>query len=183
MPKNWKSCRTCGWWWYLLWLTYLNGSQRPGKGTRRMGNRKTNWDYSNYSIAKISQNTVKSFGDLRTHTLTQTPVKDHQLTKVWRTCKDGSSNLGQTTRPSYSQQKTENLLNCGLCRPQNKIEGRWKMRLYLDLARELKDLWSMRLTVIPIKKWHTRNSQQRTGTGTEGHGIRGRLRPFKLQYC
>ena len=43
---------------------------------------------------------------------------------------NGSPDLGQTTRPSDSQQKKENFPNCGLCclsRPQGKIERNRKV--------------------------------------------------------
>ena len=53
--------------------------QRLGKRPRRVGNR-THKDHLNYSFVKIGQNTRKSPGDLRRLAVTQTPVKDHQLT-------------------------------------------------------------------------------------------------------
>ena len=43
---------------------------------------KTKRGYPNYSIVDISQNTEKSPGDLRRHAVTQTSVKDYQLTLV-----------------------------------------------------------------------------------------------------
>ena len=45
--------------------------------------------------------------------------------------KNRSSNLSQTTRSSDSEQKEENMLNCGLCcsgRPQSQIERKRKER-------------------------------------------------------
>ena len=70
---------------------------------------------------------------------------------------NGSPNLGQTTRSCNNQQKKKkkkkkkkNLQNCGLCcpdGPQNKTKRMWK---YLDLAREFKKLWNMKVTIIPI---------------------------------
>ena len=42
----------------------------------------TSRDYPNYSIAEIGQNTEKSPIDLKILAITQTPVKDHQLTLV-----------------------------------------------------------------------------------------------------
>ena len=69
------------------WSTW-NGLQRFGKGSGRAGNRRMNWDYLNYSITKIGQNTEKSPGDLRRLVVTQPPVKDHQLTQVWKTRKE-----------------------------------------------------------------------------------------------
>ena len=58
----------------------MNSHQRIGKRNKSLGNKKTSRDNPNYSIIKISQNPEKSPGDLRRHVVTQTPVKDHQLT-------------------------------------------------------------------------------------------------------
>ena len=44
------------------------------------GNKKTSGDCPKYSIVEIGQNTEKSPRDLRRLVVTQTPVKDHQLT-------------------------------------------------------------------------------------------------------
>ena len=52
------------------------------KGAGRVANRRINRDHPNYSIVKIGQNTEKSPGDLRRLDVTQTPMKDHQLTLV-----------------------------------------------------------------------------------------------------
>ena len=75
--------------------------------------------------------------------------------EFWYT--NGSPNLSQTTRPNdnkLQQQKIkENLQNCGLRCPgwtQNKIERSEKKDMSLDLVRELKKLWAMKVTVIPI---------------------------------
>ena len=65
---------------------------------------------------------------------------------------NGSPNLGQKTRPYNNQQKKRNLQNCWLCFsgwPQNKTEKSEKKDKYLDLARELKNLWNMKVTIIP----------------------------------
>ena len=61
---------------------------RIGKKTRRLGNKWTSGDHPNYSIAEIGQNNEKSRGDLRRLGVTQTPVKDHQLTLMWKTLKE-----------------------------------------------------------------------------------------------
>ena len=42
----------------------------------------TSGDYPNYNIVEIGQNTAKSPGDLGRLALTQTPVKNHQLTLI-----------------------------------------------------------------------------------------------------
>ena len=43
---------------------------------------RTSGDNQSYSIVENGQNTEKSPGDLRRLAVTQTPVKDHQLTLV-----------------------------------------------------------------------------------------------------
>ena len=63
------------------WCT-SNDPQRLGKGTERLGNKRTSRDDLNYSIIKISQNIQESPGDLRRLDVTQTPVKDYQLMLV-----------------------------------------------------------------------------------------------------
>ena len=62
------------------WRTW-NDPQKLGKRIGRDGNQKTNRDHANCCI-KIGQNTEKSPGDPRRLDVTQTLVKDHQLTLV-----------------------------------------------------------------------------------------------------
>ena len=50
------------------------------KGTGGLGNLRITGDHSSYFIIVINQNTEKSPGDLRRLAVTQTPLKDHQLT-------------------------------------------------------------------------------------------------------
>ena len=50
--------------------------KKPGK----LGIRRTGRDYPNDSIAKNGQNPGTSHGDLRRLAVTQTPVRNHQLT-------------------------------------------------------------------------------------------------------
>ena len=45
-------------------------------------NKRMGGDHLNDSIIKISQNTEKNPGDLRRLAVTQTPVRNHQLTLV-----------------------------------------------------------------------------------------------------
>ena len=61
---------------------HWNVTQGLESGSGRVGNRKKNRDHQNYSIDKIGQDTEKNPGDLRRLALTETPVKDHQLTLV-----------------------------------------------------------------------------------------------------
>ena len=44
-------------------------------------------DHPNYNIIEIGQNTEKSPGDLRRLAVTRTPLKDNQLTLMWKTLK------------------------------------------------------------------------------------------------
>ena len=48
--------------------------------TRELGNKRTRGDLHNYNIIKNDQNTEKSPVDLKKLAVTQTHVKDHQLT-------------------------------------------------------------------------------------------------------
>ena len=69
--------------WYM-W----NNPQRINNGTKRLRNQKTSGDLPIYSIVEIGQNTEKSPGNKKRHAITQTPVKDHQLTLVGNTLKE-----------------------------------------------------------------------------------------------
>ena len=57
--------------------------KRIGNRTGRLSCKRTRGDHPNYSI-KIGLNTEKSPGELRSLAVTQTPVKNHQLTLVWK---------------------------------------------------------------------------------------------------
>ena len=68
------------------WCSWSN-PQRIGKGTGRLGNKRTSGDHSDNSIIKISQNTEKSHGNMRGFAVTQIPVEDHQFMLVRKTLK------------------------------------------------------------------------------------------------
>ena len=57
-------------------------------------------------------------------------------------------------RPALKKSiKKKNLQNCRFCCPADlriKLKESEKKDKYLDLARELKDLWNMKVTIIPI---------------------------------
>ena len=55
-------------------------TQKIGKRTRRLRNKRTSGDHPNYNVIDIGQYTKKSPGDLRRLAVTQTPVKIHQVT-------------------------------------------------------------------------------------------------------
>ena len=60
---------------------------RIGARTGGFGNKRTRGDHPDYSIFEIVQNTEKSTGDLSRLVVTQTPVRNHRLTLVWKTLK------------------------------------------------------------------------------------------------
>ena len=54
------------------------------KGRTELGNKRTSGNNPTYSTVEIGQNTEKSPGDLRKLFVTQNPVKDRQLTLIWK---------------------------------------------------------------------------------------------------
>ena len=64
-----------------------NSHQEVGEETGVIGNQRENRNHLNYSMAEISENTQKSPGDLIRLAVTQSPVKNYQLTLVWKTRK------------------------------------------------------------------------------------------------
>ena len=74
------------------WCTW-NGPQGLGKRTVWVRNRRANRDYSDKSIFEIGPNTEKSSDDLGRLAVTWTPVKDNQLTLMWKTRQDYNDNL------------------------------------------------------------------------------------------
>ena len=73
---------------------------------------------------------------------------------LWYT--NGSPNLSQKTRPYNNQQKKKKKKICKIVDLAVSADHRIKLKecekrdKYLDLARELKKLWNMKLTIIPI---------------------------------
>ena len=81
----------------------------------------------------------KSFGELRRLAVTQTPVEDHQLMLVWKTL--------------YNNKKKRTCKIVDFAVPADhriKLKECEKKDKYLDLARELKILWKMKVTIIRI---------------------------------
>ena len=56
-----------------------NGQKKTIKGTGVLVSWRTSGDHPNCSNVENGKNTEKSFGDFRRLSVTQTPVKDHQL--------------------------------------------------------------------------------------------------------
>ena len=71
---------------------------------------------------------------------------------LWYT--NGSPNLAQKTRPYNNQQKKKKI--CKIVDFAVPADHRIKLKecekrdKYLDLARELKKLWNMKVTIVPI---------------------------------
>ena len=63
---------------------------------------------------------------------------------------DGSPNLGQNTRPYNSQHKKGEFAKLSFLLSRRLQKESEKKDKYLDLARELKKLWNMQVTIIPI---------------------------------
>ena len=75
------NCKWCTW--YSHW--------RIIKGTGEPENKRTTGDCPNYYTIEIGQNTEESPGDLRIFAVTQTSVKDHQLTPMWKTLNNNNN--------------------------------------------------------------------------------------------
>ena len=66
------------------WCSGFN-HRRINKGPGGLGNKRPSEYHPKYCTIEIGENTEKSPGDLRRLAVTQTPVKDHRLTLVWKT--------------------------------------------------------------------------------------------------
>ena len=64
------------------WSSWYSHQRIGGLGIRRMSK-----EHPHDSIVEISQNTEKNPGDLRKLAVTQTSVRNHRLTLVWKTPK------------------------------------------------------------------------------------------------
>ena len=72
----------------MVLLTVTGGLEMIPKGLVRElkdENQRTSREYPNYCIYKVSQNIEKSSSNLRRLAVSQTPMKDHQLTLVLKT--------------------------------------------------------------------------------------------------
>ena len=86
-----------------------------GTITKGLGSWQTGRDYRNDSIAENSQNPETSPGDLRRLAVTQTPVKNHQLTLMWKTLKEQNNNNNNNNEKEETcchSNSSERLSNC-----------------------------------------------------------------------
>ena len=85
-------------------------------------------DHPNFCIIEICQNTKKSPETLRRHVVTQTPVKNSLEVMIIIKIVDFAAPVDHRINLKESEKKDK----------------------YLDLARELKKLWNMKVTIVPI---------------------------------
>ena len=84
------------------------------------------------------------------------PRKWHTQTPRGLGYTNGSPNLGQKTRPYNNQQKKKKKKICKIVDFTVPADQRIKLKesemgdKYLDLARELKKMWNIKATIIPI---------------------------------
>ena len=69
-------------------LCFLYSYQRIIKETGGLGGGRTSGDHPNYNIIENGQNAEKSPGVLRRLVVTQTPMKDNPLKRMWKTLKE-----------------------------------------------------------------------------------------------
>ena len=114
---------------------------------------------------------------------TQTPLG------FWHT--NRSPNLSQTTRPYYNQKRKEKKKRkekrtCKIVDFAVPADNRVKLKesekkdKYLDLARELKKLWNMKLTVISIVISGPGTVTKGLLKGPEGFDIIGRVETIQI---
>ena len=92
---------------------------------------------------------------------------------LWHT--DGSPNLGQKTRPNYQQKKKRTCKIVDFADHRIKLKECEKKDKYLDLARELKKLWNMQVTIIPIVIDAFGTVTKRLSKGLEDLEVGGRM--------
>ena len=97
------------------------------------------WKGKCYQI-KLARILRRVLGDLRRLAATQTPVKNHQLELLWKTREEYTNN--------NNNNKFFRIVDFAVHRINLKESERKDK--YLDLSRELKNLWNMKVTVIPI---------------------------------
>ena len=97
--------------------------QRIGIKTRGLGNKRTNGDNS---IVEISQNTDKSLGDFRRFTVTQTPVKNYQLTLMWITLRKHEGGLFTAIRNDTDNTMDNRMTTRKQKWEEKQLHGRFK---------------------------------------------------------
>ena len=115
---------------------------------------RTGRDYPNDSIAKNGQNPETSPGDLRRLAVIQTPVKNHQLTLMWKTLKEyiimWTISQSRNIQNYWGRKKKEISVDISSSRHQrNGIESKNKKKNHLLRTRKLFETKRDRLNLIP----------------------------------
>ena len=102
---------------------------------------------------------------------------------LWNT--NGSPNSGQKTRPSDSWlERAYQIVDFAVPVDHRvKIKESEKRDKYLDLARQLKKLWNMKVMVIPVVIGVLGMISKGLVKGLKELESEDEQRPFKLQYC
>ena len=122
----------------------------------------TSGDHPDYRIIKVGQNTEKRPGDLRRLAITQTPAKNHEQNleinnnnkKKKRICKIVDFAVPADHRINLKESE--------------------KKDKYLDLARELKKLRNIKVTIVPIVTGALGTITKGLLKGLEDLGVGGR---------
>ena len=109
--------------------------------TERIGNKRKNRYHPDYSDVDIGKNTYKSPGDSRKIAVTQISVKEHQFRLVLKTHKEWAT----------AKKRICKIVDFAVpADPRVNLKENEKKDKYHDLARELKKLWNMKVTIVPI---------------------------------
>ena len=162
--------------------------------TGGLRNKKTSGDYPNYSIIEIGLNTEKSPGDLRRHNITQTPVKDYQLTPIGKTLNNTDTNWlrnpgqkmreGENYNPPPKKKQVQKKPT-----PQKKKQKIKKRGLVVYLV--LRPCQRTNKAIEPEGEgdtnwnWHSSNDPQWLGKGSWWKRLKSEYgpSPSKLQHC
>ena len=98
---DYLNCNKCSWYSY----------QRIDTKTGGLGNKRTSGDHPNYCICEISQNNEKSPGDLRRLAVTQTSVKDYQLTLMRKLSRSNNNDNNNDNKISNNLNELEPIKN------------------------------------------------------------------------
>ena len=118
---------------------------------------------------------------MRRFAISQTPVKNHLFELMGKTHMDQSNNnnnnMGDNNRDCpistrgtdlvliNKKKRTHQLMNFGVPGDQ-RIKESEKIEKYLEFTRNLKKLWNMKVTVIPIRVCVLKTVPQRPGKET-----------------
>ena len=151
---GYTNCNGCSWYSY----------QRISTRTGELGDKRTNEDYPNYSITETGKNTEKSAGDLRRLAVSsgepsgKVDVENDSHKLLWD-FNIQTDHLIPARRPDLiiiNKKKKKKKRTCKIVDFAIPADHRIKLKecekkdKYLDLASELKKLWNMQVTIIPI---------------------------------